>query len=152
MRVHNRFMYASAVLAALIPSAVRADTPKSGGTLNFAVVAEPPNYDCHASQTFALLHPISPFYSYLVKYDSSQGGKIVGDLAESWTIAPDGLTYTFKLHEGVKFHDGSALTSADIKATFERIANPPTGVATQIHFYRRRQHRDARSIYRGVQT
>ena len=124
------FVFATATFAILASSAAAAETPKTGGTLNFAVVAEPPNYDCHASQTFALLHPISPFYSYLVKYDSSQGGKIVGDIAESWTIAPDGLTYTFKLHEGVKFHDGSALTSADVKATFERIANPPTGVVS----------------------
>jgi peptide/nickel transport system substrate-binding protein len=107
-----------------------AETPKRGGTLNFAVTAEPPNYDCHASQTFALLHPVSPIFSYLVKYDSSKGGKISGDLAKEWTISPDGLTYTFKLYDGVKFHDGSPLTSADVKATFERIANPPPGVVS----------------------
>jgi peptide/nickel transport system substrate-binding protein len=107
-----------------------AETPKRGGTLAFAVVAEPANYDCHASQTFALLHPVSPMYSYLVKYDSSQGGKIVGDLAESWTISADGLLYTFRLHDGVTFHDGSPLTSGDVKATFERIANPPPGVVS----------------------
>lgn len=107
-----------------------AETPKRGGTLNFAVTAEPPNYDCHASQTFALLHPVSPMYSYLVKYDSSQNGKIVGDLAKSWTISEEGLTYTFKLHEGVKFHDGSPLNSADVKASFDRIANPPTAVVS----------------------
>lgn len=120
------------VSAALVlgTAAAQAQTPKRGGTLVFAVVAEPPNYDCHASQTFALLHPVSPMYSYLVKYDSSQDGKIVGDLAKSWTIAPDGLTYTFKLHEGVTFHDGSPLTSADVKATFMRIADPPQGVVS----------------------
>ena len=107
-----------------------AQQPKRGGTLNFAVTAEPPNYDCHASQTFALLHPVSPFYSFLVRYDASQGSKITGDLAKSWEISPDGLTYTFKLHEGVKFHDGSPLTSADVKATFERIKDPPQGVVS----------------------
>ena len=105
-------------------------TPKRGGILKFAVTAEPPNYDCHASQTFTTAHTIIPFYSYLVKFDTSQGGKIVGDLAKSWTISPDGLVYSFKLHEDVKFHDGSALTSADVKATFERIANPPQGVVS----------------------
>ena len=52
----------------------------------------------------------------------------MGDLAESWTVAPDGLTYTFKLRKGVKFHDGTALTSADIKATYDRLRNPPQGV------------------------
>ncbi len=129
MRTGWTLICVSAALA-LGAGAATADTPKRGGILNFAVVAEPPNYDCHASQTFALLHPVSPMYSYLVKYDSSQNGKIVGDLAKGWTVSPDGLTYTFKLHEGVKFHDGSPLTSADVKATFERIANPPQGVVS----------------------
>ncbi|MFM9847148.1 MAG: ABC transporter substrate-binding protein [Hyphomicrobiaceae bacterium] len=125
------FAAAAAIAFVLAPSSTAtAETPKRGGILNFAVTAEPPNYDCHASQTFALLHPISPMFSYLVKYDSSQGGKIVGDLAKSWDAADDGLTYTFKLHEGVKFHDGSPLTSADVKASFDRIANPPTGVVS----------------------
>lgn len=121
----------AAVAFVLIPvSIAKSETPKRGGILNFAVTAEPPNYDCHASQTFALLHPVSPMYSYLVKYDSSQNGKIIGDLAKNWTVSDDGLTYTFKLHEGVKFHDGSPLTSADVKASFDRIANPPTGVVS----------------------
>ncbi len=121
----------AAVAFVLTPlSIAKSETPKRGGILNFAVTAEPPNYDCHASQTFALLHPVSPMFSYLVKYDSSQDGKIVGDLAKSWDVADDGLTYTFKLHEGVKFHDGSPLTSADVKASFDRIANPPTGVVS----------------------
>jgi peptide/nickel transport system substrate-binding protein len=106
------------------------ETPKRGGVLNFAVTAEPPNYDCHASQTFALLHPVSPMFSYLVKYDSSQNSKIVGDLAKSWDVSDDGLVYTFKLHDNVKFHDGSPLTSTDVKASFERIANPPAGVVS----------------------
>lgn len=120
----------SLVSVAVLASAASAAEPKRGGILNFAVTAEPPNYDCHASQTFALLHPVSPMYSYLVKYDSSQNGKIAGDLAKSWTISDDGLTYTFTLHEGVKFHDGSPLTSTDVKASFDRIANPPTGVVS----------------------
>ena len=49
--------------------------------------------------------------------------------AQSWTTAPDGLTYTFKLNPDVHFHDGSVLTSADVKASFERQRNPPEGVA-----------------------
>jgi peptide/nickel transport system substrate-binding protein len=131
MRTDCTSICVSATLAlALGVGTATAETPKRGGILNFAVVAEPPNYDCHGSQTFALLHPVSPMYSYLVKYDSSQNGKIVGDLAKSWTISPDGLTYTFELQGGVKFHDGSSLTSADVKATFERIANPPQGVVS----------------------
>jgi peptide/nickel transport system substrate-binding protein len=107
-----------------------AQTPKKGGVLNFAVVAEPPNYDCHGSTTFALVHPIAPHYSLLVKFDGKDYPKVIPDLAESWTVAPDGMTYTFKIRSGVKFHDGSPLTSEDIKATYDRIINPPEGVVS----------------------
>lgn len=107
-----------------------AQTPKKGGILKFGVVAEPPNYDCHGSTTFALVHPVAPHYSLLVKFDGKEYPKVVPDLAESWTVAPDGMTYTFKIRSGVKFHDGSPLTSEDIKATYDRIIDPPAGVVS----------------------
>src|SRR5690606_13628082 len=46
---------------------------------------------------------------------------------QSWTQSADGLTYTFKLRDGVKFHDGSAFSSADVKATYDRIRDPQGG-------------------------
>ena len=107
--------------------ATGAETPKRGGTLNFAVSAEPPNYDCHANSSFAFIHPVRPHYSTLLKFDPDNYPKIIGDLAESWTIASDGLTYTFKLKKGVKFHDGSTLTSEDVKASYDRIRDPQGG-------------------------
>ena len=107
-----------------------AQAPKKGGMLNFGVVAEPPNYDCHGSTTFALVHPIAPHYSLLVKFDGKEYPKVIPDLAESWTVAPDKMSYTFKLRSGVKFHDGSPLTSADIKASYDRIISPPEGVVS----------------------
>ena len=55
---------------------------------------------------------------------------MVGDLAQSWTVAPDGMSYTFKLKSGVKFHDGTPLTSADVKESYDRIINPPQGVVS----------------------
>jgi peptide/nickel transport system substrate-binding protein len=119
-----------AVVALLAPLSVEAQTPRKGGTLNFAVNAEPPNYDCHANTSFAFVHPVAPHYSTLLKFDAANYPKIVGDLAESWQISPDGKTYTFKLVSGVKFHDGSPLTSADVKASYDRIINPPQGVVS----------------------
>ena len=121
---------AGGLLSQLSALPALAQAPKKGGTLTFAVVAEPPNYDCHANTSFAFVHPIAPHYSTLLKFDGKNYPKIVGDLAKSWTVSQDGLIYTFKLYEGVKFHDGSPLTSADVKASYERISNPPAGIVS----------------------
>lgn len=115
---------------ALAASGAEAQTPKRGGTLNFAISAETAHYDCHASDTYATLHFSSPFYSTLLRFDLAKFPEVEGDLAKSWTVAPDLMSYTFKLHEGVKFHDGTALTSADVKATYDRLRNPPEGVVS----------------------
>ena len=105
-----------------------AQTPSPGGVLKFAVGAEPPNYDCHAQSSFAFIHPVRPHYSTLLKFDTTKYPAVKGDLADSWTVSKDGLTYTFKLRKGVKFHDGSAFSAEDIKATYDRIRKPPPGV------------------------
>src|SRR5438132_6866364 len=108
-----------------------AETPKRGGTLNFAVVAEPPTTDCHSTTTFAMVHAVAPQYSTLLTITGPHDApKIEGDLAESWEISKDGLTYTFRLRKSVKFHDGSDFTSQDVKGTYERIINPPAGVVS----------------------
>ncbi len=120
-----------------------AQTPKRGGILNFAVVAEPPTIDCHETGTFAMVHPVAPQYSTLLKMVGPHDAtKIIGDLAETWERSKDGLTYTFKLRRGVKFHDGSDFTAADIKATYERIVNPPPGVVS----FRKAVHGDIKAI------
>ena len=120
----------AAALLAFAPAAFAADTPQRGGTLDYGVVAEPPTYDCHAGNTFAVLHVVSPHYSTLLKFDLAHYPNVVGDLAESWTVSEDRKSYTFKLHPNVAFHDGSRLTSADVKASWERLRNPPQGVVS----------------------
>jgi peptide/nickel transport system substrate-binding protein len=115
---------------AFATGAAHAQTPKRGGTLNFAISAETPHYDCHGSDTYATLHFAAPFYSTLMRFNLAKFPEVEGDLAESWTVAPDLMTYTFKLRSGVKFHDGTALTSADVKATYDRLRDPPAGVVS----------------------
>jgi peptide/nickel transport system substrate-binding protein len=107
-----------------------AQTPKRGGDFVFAISAEAPHYDPHASDTYATLHFAGPFYSTLLRFNLDKFPELEGDLAKSWTAAPDLMTYTFKLQEGVKFHDGTPFTSADVKATYDRLRKPPQGVVS----------------------
>jgi peptide/nickel transport system substrate-binding protein len=102
----------------------------AGGILTFLVPSEPPSFDAHREITFSVIHPTAPHYSLLVKVDPNDptSQKIVGDLAESWTVSLDAKTYTFKLFPNVKFHDGSALTARDVVASLNKIVFPPEGV------------------------
>jgi peptide/nickel transport system substrate-binding protein len=94
------------------------------------VPAEPPSYDGHREGTFGTVHPVAPHYNTLLRIDPTDrtGTRPVGDLADSWTISSDGLTYTFKLRQGVRFHDGSPMTSRDVKASYDKIIFPTGGV------------------------
>ena len=120
---------------AVVPAAAPAtaqDKPRSGGELVFVVPSSPPSYDAHREETFGTIHPIAPHYNTLLRTDPNDktGTKVVGDLAESWTISKDGRTYTLKLRRGVKFHDGAEMTSKDVKASYDKIIFPPAGVAS----------------------
>jgi peptide/nickel transport system substrate-binding protein len=121
---------ALASAAVLVATPAMAEEPQRGGVLTFSIAAEPPTYDCHATGTFATIQRVAPHYSTLLHFAQGDYPKIVGDVADSWTVSPDHLTYTFKLHPGVVFHDGSAFTSEDVKATYDRIRNPPAGVVS----------------------
>ncbi|KAA3667460.1 glutathione ABC transporter substrate-binding protein GsiB [Pectobacterium carotovorum] len=62
------------------------------------------------------------FYQGLFGFDKDM--KLVNVLADSYDVSPDGLTYTVKLHPGVKFHDGSAFNAAAVKVNLDRASNP----------------------------
>ena len=64
-------------------------------------------------------------YNNLVKFDKDMN--LVPDLAESWELSPDGLTWTFKLRQGVTFHDGTPFNAEAVKATYERILDENVG-------------------------
>src|SRR5258706_7324166 len=116
-----------AVLLVAVGSAQAQERPRYGGELIFLVPSEPPSYDGHAEGTFGVVHPLAPHYNTLLRIDPNDrtGSRPVADLAESWTVSRDGLTYTLKLRPGVKFHDGSLMISRDVKASYDRIVKPP---------------------------
>src|SRR5881296_4384384 len=128
MRRH-RALFTVLVLAVLIgslvvavPAAVQAaETPRRGGILLAAIGADAPSLDPHQESTFATLQMVAPLYSTLIQVDPLSYPKIIGDAASEWKIAPDGLTYTFKLRGGIRFHDGSPLTAVDVKATYDKL-------------------------------
>src|SRR3989454_591222 len=116
----------SVVVAVL--AAVQAETPRRGGVLLAAIAADAPSLDPHQEQTFATIELVAPLYSTLIQIDPLSYPKIIGDAASEWKIASDGLTYTFKLRQGIRFHDGATMTAADVKATYDKIVFPPAGV------------------------
>src|SRR6266699_4421832 len=129
-RVLAALMAALLVGFSVLSPASAQDKPRSGGELVFLVPSEPPSYDGHREGTFGTVHPLAPLYNTLLRIDPSDrtGTRPVPDLAESWTVSPDGMTYTFKLRQGVRFHDGSPMTSRDVKASYDKIIFPPAGV------------------------
>ncbi|GAA5197146.1 ABC transporter substrate-binding protein [Rugosimonospora acidiphila] len=97
---------------------------KKGGTLKLVSDADADSYD-PARTYYAWMWNFSRFYNRtLLTSAPAQGAaslKLVNDLAESQDISSDGLTYTYKLKSGVKFQDGTPITSKDIKYGIERI-------------------------------
>src|SRR5262252_8713730 len=104
--------------------------PKRGGVMRYGILNRPPHFDVHQSGTVGNIGTQGCMFDNLIRRDPRDSGKtIIPDLAHSWEIAKDGKTYTFHLRQGVQFHDGTDFTSADIKATFDRIAKPPSGIS-----------------------
>jgi peptide/nickel transport system substrate-binding protein len=137
----SRWKIALPLLAGLfaIPVAMPsadAQTPKKGGILKFVVPDEPPSFDGHRETTFALIHPIAPFYSTLIRVEpeNPNSGNYVCDLCTEMPEPADGgKTYAFKIRKDAKFHDGTPVTAADVHATFQRIIFPPKGVSSARH-------------------
>lgn len=115
-----------AVSLLLGTAAAQDPEPVYGGTVTVAITADPPGWDptISTSQEIprVMYHNV---YEGLVRFDAS--GDIVNALAESYETSDDGLTWTFVLREGVKFHDGTDLTVDDVIAKFERAMDPESG-------------------------
>jgi peptide/nickel transport system substrate-binding protein len=100
--------------------------PKRGGTLRVVGPHTVPHFDIYQGAW-----PINMLvlYNGLVRKNLADGLRtIIPDLAERWELGPDKKSYTFHLRSGVKYHDGTPFSSADVVATFTKILNPPSGV------------------------
>ncbi|MBI2761042.1 MAG: ABC transporter substrate-binding protein [Chloroflexi bacterium] len=115
--------------------------PKSGGVFRYGFNADPPHLDPVLTSSYAMHAAVTPVYNRLMRGKWAQElnpfnpwkVEVTDDLAQSHEVA-DPQTYTFKLHQGVKFHNlppvnGRELTAEDVKYSFERFAK--TGVWTE---------------------
>jgi peptide/nickel transport system substrate-binding protein len=110
--------------AATPAPAASGKTPKKGGSLKMGINQESATIDPHKSRDIAGTQIKGLVYSQLLKY--YKGRQLVPDLAEKYDVIDD-TTYVFTLKKGIKFHDGADLTSADVKASYDRILDPATG-------------------------
>src|SRR5205809_6926895 len=134
----NSMKLAAALLAAFLVGALglpaaAAETPKRGGILTFMIPADaPPSFDGHRENSFATVHSVAPFYSMLIRVNPENPSSTTDFVCDLCTEMPkpsdEDSSYTFKLRDGVKFHDGSPLTAVDVKESWEHIIHPPEGI------------------------
>jgi peptide/nickel transport system substrate-binding protein len=127
-------------LAGMALPALADEAPKRGGTLTYLIPADgPPTFDGHRETTYATMHSVAPFYSVLIRVNPENPSSTTDFVCDLCTEMPkpadDGKTYTFKIRDGVKFHDGSSLTAADVVATWQAIIHPPEGVSSARESY-----------------
>jgi peptide/nickel transport system substrate-binding protein len=103
----------------------RAQSPRAGGTFVSAQTTEATGLDPQLVPALSRSRRSPLFYNQLVRFDADLVPQ--PELAESWEVSKDGNTWTFKLRQGVKFHDGQELTSADVKFTFDRLFEKSPG-------------------------
>jgi ABC-type transport system substrate-binding protein len=109
-----------------------AQQPKQGGTLTVVHAVDVAHLDIHTAPGYEMMWINENVHNGLVTLDKDLN--IVPDVAKSWEISPDGLTYTFSLHEGVMFHDGSDLDAEAVKWNLEDYLNPKRGSGMRPYF------------------
>ncbi|MEK6709007.1 MAG: ABC transporter substrate-binding protein [Nitrospinota bacterium] len=122
MRTRKPLLILVAVAAALalaLPS--RAAMPKRGGTVLWFNYADPTRLDVHTESALTHQQATAGIYSGLLQHDPEKPGEPVPDLATGYQASEDGTVFTFRLRQGVKWHDGKPFTAQDVVATFERV-------------------------------
>ena len=122
------------VAAALIapPAGAQTGKPKRGGILNSVLTEDPPGLLVHESATISNVWPMSPCYSNLVIFDPlkplDSAETVIPELAEKWSWQDNFRNLVFFLRKNVKWHDGRAFTSADVKYTFDAVREAPDSI------------------------
>ena len=126
MRLAGKLLRATCVvLTSLLAVPAGAQEPKQGGTLRFYHRDSPASASIHEEATFSTNAPFMAVFNNLVLYkqDAPQNtmASIEPELATSWAWSPDNTVLTFKLREGVTWHDGKPFTSKDVVCTMDQL-------------------------------
>jgi oligopeptide transport system substrate-binding protein len=132
-----RSLCALLICLAVVPAAL-------GVTLNRGTAAEPGTLDPHIATGNSAAPILYDMYVGLTTFDAA--GQVIPGAAESWTVSEDGLTYTFTLRPGLKWSDGSPITSQDFVYSFRRLLDPDTAARFASFFY---AIRNARAVVSG---
>ena len=120
-----RTLVAAAALVAAMSAATPGIAEKSGGILRIPLITSPASMSIHEESTIATLGPMMGVFNNLVMYDQhvpqSSLNSIVPDLAAEWSWEEDKTALTFKLRQGVKWHDGKPFTAKDVKCTWDML-------------------------------
>lgn len=122
----SKILFGAAIAAGLAVVAGIADTAtaQARDSLTIGVTLEPPHLDPTAGAAAAIDETVyANLFEGLTRID--ENGVVRPQLAKSWTVSEDGLTYTFKLKSGVTFHDGTSFDAADV-------VSPSTGWVPKI--------------------
>ena len=101
--------------------------PRRGGVLRFATRGDTTGLDPHRNSLYPVSTPLAAITQGLLDLDLHS--EPVPGIATEWDVSPDLLTYTFKLRQGVLFHNGREVDAAAVKWNYERIKNPKTSSA-----------------------
>jgi peptide/nickel transport system substrate-binding protein len=134
LRLRRAAVFAAALTMTIPAAAPNAadETPKRGGTLTYLIPADaPPSFDGHREATYATIHAMAPFYSVLVRINPENPSSTTDFVCDLCTAmaqpSDDGKTYTFKIRDGVKFTDGTPLTSSsNVFASFRSAVSKPS--------------------------
>ena len=123
----NRWLLSTTTAAVLAFSSLTAyaETPAQGGEIVVTYKDDITTLDPHIGYDWVNWSMIKSLFSRLMDYEPGTAN-LVPSLAESFDVAPDGLTYTFKLRKGVKFTNGREIVASDVKYSIERAINPKT--------------------------
>ena len=105
-----------------LPVSIRAEEPATGDALVVASIGDASRLLPILATDSASGDIVGLVFNGLLKYDENL--KVVGDLAERWEVSPDGLTLTFVLHPGIRWHDGAPCTAEDVRFTYEKLIDP----------------------------